>query len=35
VIFVMMMVGVTTDFTELSVIWGKFGKRSAFGAATT
>ncbi len=29
VVFVMMMVGVTTDFTELSVIWGKFGKKSA------
>ncbi|HKZ21959.1 MAG TPA: permease [candidate division Zixibacteria bacterium] len=29
VIFVMMMVGVTTDFTELSVIWGKFGRKSA------
>lgn len=37
VIFVMMMVGVTTDFTELSVIWGKFGKKSALwylGTAT-
>jgi len=29
VTFVVMMVGVTTDFTELSVIWGKFGKKSA------
>lgn len=28
VVFVMLMVGVTTDFTELSVLWGKFGKRS-------
>ncbi len=37
VVFVMMMVGVTTDFTELSVIWGKFGRKSAFwylGTAT-
>jgi len=29
VTFVVMMVGVATDFTELSVIWGKFGKKSA------
>lgn len=29
VTFVVMMVGVTTDFTELSVIWGKFGRKSA------
>lgn len=29
VVFTMMLVGVTTDFTELSVIWGRFGKRSA------
>ena len=29
VTFVVMMVGVTSDFTELSVIWGKFGKKSA------
>lgn len=29
VVFVVVLVGVTTDFTELSVIWGKFGKRSA------
>jgi hypothetical protein len=29
VTFIVMMVGVTTDFTELSVIWGKFGKKSA------
>lgn len=28
VVFVMLMVGVTTDFTELSVLWGKFGKKS-------
>lgn len=29
VVFVMLMVGVTTDFTEISVVWGKFGRRSA------
>ena len=29
VVFVVVLVGVATDFTELSVIWGKFGKRSA------
>lgn len=29
VVFVMLMVGVTTDITEISVVWGKFGKRSA------
>src|SRR3972149_8414927 len=29
VTFVVMMIGVTTDFTELSVIWGKFGRKSA------
>ena len=27
VVFVVVLVGVATDFTELSVIWGKFGKR--------
>ncbi len=27
VVFVIVMVGVATDFTELTVIWGKFGKR--------
>lgn len=35
VVFVMMMVGVTTDFTELSVIWGKFGKRSTWAYLIT
>jgi uncharacterized membrane protein YraQ (UPF0718 family) len=29
VVFVMIMVGVTTDITEISIVWGKFGKRSA------
>lgn len=29
VVFVMLMVGVTTDLTEITVVWGKFGKRSA------
>ncbi len=29
VVFVMLMVGVTTDITEISVVWGKFGRRSA------
>ncbi len=29
VVFVMIMVGVTTDMTEISIVWGKFGKRSA------
>jgi uncharacterized membrane protein YraQ (UPF0718 family) len=29
VTFVIMMVGVSTDFTELSVIWGKIGRKSA------
>ncbi len=28
VVFTMVMVGVSTDFTELSMIFGKFGKRS-------
>jgi len=31
VVFVVVLVGVTTDFTELSMIWGKFGKRCALG----
>ena len=38
VVFIVMMVGVTTDLTELSMIWGKFGKRCAIAyllAATT
>lgn len=29
VVFVITMVGVTTDFTELSMIWSKFGRRCA------
>ncbi len=29
VVFTMTLIGVSTDFTELSMIWGKFGKRSA------
>jgi hypothetical protein len=29
VVFVMLMVGVTADITEITVVWGKFGKRSA------
>lgn len=29
VVFVVTMVGVTTDFTELSVVWGSFGRRTA------
>jgi uncharacterized membrane protein YraQ (UPF0718 family) len=28
VVFVVTMVGVATDFTELSVVWGKFGRRT-------
>lgn len=28
VVFIVVMVGVATDFTELSVIWGRFGKRA-------
>jgi uncharacterized membrane protein YraQ (UPF0718 family) len=28
VVFVMIMVGVATDVTELSMLWGKFGKRT-------
>ena len=29
VVFIILMVGVATDITELSMIWGKFGKRCA------
>lgn len=29
VVFVMLMVGVTTDITEITVVWGKFGRRSS------
>lgn len=35
VVFVMLMVGVTTDITEISVVWGKFGKRSAVAYVLT
>lgn len=34
VVFVVTMVGVSTDITELSMIWGKFGKRSAIAYVT-
>ena len=35
VVFVITMVGVTTDFAELSMIWGKFGKRCAIAYLVT
>ncbi len=35
VVFVMLMVGVTTDITEITVVWGKFGKRSALAYVLT
>ncbi|MDP3765996.1 MAG: permease [Nanoarchaeota archaeon] len=35
VIFIITMVGVTTDITELSMIWGKFGKRCAIAYLLT
>ena len=35
VVFIIMMVGVATDFTELSMIWGKFGKKSAIAYLLT
>lgn len=35
VVFIITMVGVTTDFTELSMIWGKFGKRCAIAYLLT
>jgi len=35
VVFVIMMVGVATDITELSMIWGKFGKRCAIAYILT
>jgi len=35
VVFIIMMVGVATDFTELSMIWGKFGKRCAIAYLLT
>lgn len=34
VIFTMIMVGVSTDFTELTMIYGKFGKRSTIAYLT-
>ncbi|MBI2559018.1 permease [Candidatus Woesearchaeota archaeon] len=35
VVFVITMVGVTTDLTELSMIWGKFGRRCAIAYLLT
>lgn len=35
VVFVITLVGVTTNFTELSMIWGKFGKKSAIAFVLT
>ena len=35
VVFVVVLVGVTTDFTELTVVFGKFGKRCAVGYVVT
>lgn len=35
VVFVIMMVGVTTDITELSMIYGKFGKKCAIAYLIT
>ena len=35
VVFIIMIVGVATDFTELSMIYGKFGKRSAIAYLLT
>jgi len=35
VVFIVVLVGVTTDFTELSVILGKFGKRCAIAYLIT
>jgi uncharacterized membrane protein YraQ (UPF0718 family) len=35
VVFVIMMVGVTTDITELSMIYGKFGKKCAIAYLLT
>ncbi len=35
VVFIITLVGVTTDFTELSMIWGKFGKRCAIAYLLT
>ena len=35
VVFVITMVGVTTDVTELSMIWGRFGRRCAIAYLVT
>jgi len=35
VVFIITMVGVTTDVTELSMIWGKFGRRCAIAYLVT
>lgn len=35
VVFVVVLVGVTTDWTELAMIWGKFGRRSAVAYVLT
>lgn len=35
VVFVITMVGITTDITELSMIWAKFGKKSAIAYLIT
>ncbi|MCS7048661.1 MAG: permease [Verrucomicrobiae bacterium] len=35
VVFVVVLVGVTTDWTELAMIWGKFGRRSAIAYVIT
>lgn len=35
VVFVVVLVGVTTDWTELAMIWGKFGRRSAVAYVAT
>ena len=35
VVFIITMVGVTTDITELSMIWGKFGKKCAIAYLAT
>ena len=35
VVFIITMVGVTTDIAELSMIWGRFGKKSAIAYVIT
>ncbi|MBI2653960.1 permease [Candidatus Woesearchaeota archaeon] len=35
VVFIVMMVGVATDITELSMIWGKFGRKCAIAYLLT